>query len=823
MGTRGPLTSPPQPGEPAGETVHGVEPTVLMVGAGDALLHPLTEALVRHGVFVESTSASDVLQAVIAGAPDLILLVDEAARDRGNEVIGRLATSPFSSVIPVAILDDEAGLQARLEAFRHGVAAIVRRSASVDAIAAEVARLVREIPERTNLGLGDIGEVSFEELVTTLARELRSGILSVRARGAPDEEPVRLVLGGGRPVSAIIDEFVQRMGTHVLSAEPLSYEFDERAGGTIQLFGADSLLPREPDLRVAGIRVLLADDDAGRADAVAQELRRHGAVVAVTDFQPNDQRMARLRELDPMVLVVGEEHVQRAGYDLIQRMRAELRLRWSALLVVNWKEVWPEAVAAPDLERLLSGVHVLGEPERTIRERVARSAQVELRLEAMGPARLLRALAEVGRSVRATVHHPRALVHVDISDGLIVGARAETLDPVAGTVEGAHALSALIVMSAARVRVEHVTQPASANLMSTPDVALSMADHETPPISPSLVPAAASVRTQQLWSGLPAWAPVVALGGLGALCAIVLLGVVLLGGRGHTARPKAAPVRSGQPASIESAAVPAQLPSRPSAAPSASTPAQAARAAGEDPTAKCRELLTRYGPSPVGSELRSANRAMMRGDLEDANRWYCLAAQRYPDDPAAFTGLVRLLLLEGRQLEALHYAQRAVDLKPTSGAHLGLLGDAYALAGDDDAARAAFCQAARIDVHDAAALQALERRYRGLAYSALDEKRYSEGVRFFRRAVALRPQSNEALLGLARALLMDGKREAALEHARKVVERSPKSTSALVMLGDALDRTGDREAALRAWKQAAALGPTDGEARYRLQRAARGK
>jgi Flp pilus assembly protein TadD/DNA-binding response OmpR family regulator len=791
------------------------QPAVLIVGAQEALLAPLTEALNRHGVFVETTGIADVMQAVIAGAPDLILLADAAAKDRGTDVIGRLATSPLSSVIPVAILDDDTGLEARLQAFRHGAAALVRRSASVDAIATDVARLVREIPERANLGLGDIGEVTLEELVHTLASELRSGILSVRAKGQEGEEAMRLVLGGGRPVSAIIDEFVQRMGTHVLSAEPLEYEFDERAGGTVQLFGRDSMLPEAPKQDVDGVRVLLADDDTGRADAVAQELRRHGATVVVTDFEPTEQRFARLKELDPMLLVIGEEQLNGDGFYLVQRLRGDIRLRWASLLVVNWGEIWPEQAGAPEIQPLLSGLYSLSEPERAIRSRVQQTPQVELRLETTGPARLIRALAMAEKSVRATIQHSRALVKVDLSNGLVVGAKADTIGGPESTVEGAAALSAVMVMSSGRVRVEHVDQPAATNLMSTPDVALSMANAEVPPIAPSLPapPMGAESEGRGLLFGLPMW--VIAGGAataiLGLVGAVVLALVVTVPRKQPEVAP--APVASGSPAVATSAsAAPAAVTPSASAAPKAAVSPKPAI----DPTRMCKEIVGQFVGGGIGAELKNASDAMMRGDLKAARRWYCVATDRYPEDTAALRGLVRLLMIDGEPNIALHYAEKLTELDPESASYRALVGDAHALLGNYDEARAAFCQAAAVDPTNADSVRVVERRYRAVAYRALDEKRFGEGVRFFRRAVTLNPDSIEAMVGLSRALLLNGEKLASLEWAKKAEKVAPGNVQVLVMLGDALARNGDRVGAVRAWKKALSIEPGSAEARFRM-------
>src|SRR4051794_6293403 len=134
-----------------------LEPTILLVGADSAFEPALRAALARHRVYVETTTPDLVAETVIAAAPDLVLLVGASAHDGGSEVLEILMSSPVCSVIPVAILDDNAALDMRLRAFRHGAAAVIAPSASMDSIAEQVAKLAREIPDRGGESLGVVG------------------------------------------------------------------------------------------------------------------------------------------------------------------------------------------------------------------------------------------------------------------------------------------------------------------------------------------------------------------------------------------------------------------------------------------------------------------------------------------------------------------------------------------------------------------------------------------------------------------------------------------------------------------------------------------
>src|SRR5262252_1947554 len=229
------------------------EPTVLLVGADKAFHGAIAKALATHGVYVETATAHGVVDAALAAAPDLVLLVGDAAADGGSSVLAHLHASPHSSVVPVAILADDTALDARLRGFRHGAAAVIPRAASVDAIADRIATLARDVPDRDEGTIGHVGEATLDELVQALSKELRSGILSIKGPKGSEDDTIRVVLGGGR-LAQTIDEFVSRLRKHVLHAEPLEYEFDERAGGTVQLLGADGLDSATTGDDVSGLR-----------------------------------------------------------------------------------------------------------------------------------------------------------------------------------------------------------------------------------------------------------------------------------------------------------------------------------------------------------------------------------------------------------------------------------------------------------------------------------------------------------------------------------------------------------------------------------------
>jgi tetratricopeptide (TPR) repeat protein/DNA-binding NarL/FixJ family response regulator len=856
-----------------------LEPTIMLVGADSVFEPALRAALARHRVYVETTTAESVAETVIAAAPDLVLLVGPAARDGGSEVLETLMSSPVCSVIPIVILDDNTALDMRLRAFRHGAAAVIPPSASIDAIAEQVAKLAREIPERGGDSLGLVGEATLSEFVGALSRELRSGILSVHTGKGGDDDAVRLVLGSGRPLAAFIDDFVRQVKSHVVHAEPLRYEFAEHPSGTVKLLDPRAEEEEPERVSVKGVRVALADNDTGRADSVAQELRSRGVSVVVTDLAPTDLRFAKLRQVDPEILLIGEAQVKGEGYELLRRMRRDTRLRWASLLVVRWEEIWSDALSVPALDRLEAALAALSEADRTLQAWSQTGETFDARLETTGPARCLRAIAGSSHPIRVTVNNPRVTVSMDVSDGLIVGASADSRTGPEQHWDGAVALSAFMVLSSGRIHVTPVNQPAQTNLMATVDVALNMADSEPSPISPSIPSAAGpSLRPPSAEPPIhPSLQPTPSLGpfteprslpilgrvrtGVSLPAALFLVALAALQGliivaalsamqKSHRARTAAAAATANdEPTpSIAAAAPAAPTSERPTAASSASPapdsgalaaapPASAVPAA---PTSKdipadetgvhaptCDELL---GGAHAGAgdylgsayvEMRNANHALVRGDLDAAERSLCKAALLDQTNPAIPLELAQLMLLRRDGAASVAWARKSLERDPTSLRAQGVLGDGLARVGDYDGAKRAWL----ISVHLEGDSDAL---YRELSFSSLREARsalarrdFARAERFFRRAVVLDADNGPASNGLADALLRLGDTASALRWAQRAVSVAPRDPAARVILGDVLYQQGDRRGAEVEWREALRLDPTNFLGQRRMAKLAR--
>ncbi len=459
------------------------KPTVLLVGTGERMKDALGAALERHRLMVESVPADRAVDAAFVAAPDLVVLIGDAAAEGGRVVLAKLAESPVTATVPVVLLTDEAGLDRRLSAFKHGVVAVVPRTASADGMARSIAEVARELPERSGETAGELGAATVDELVALFSQQLRTGILSVTS-GASDAS-AQVVLRAGRPVTEAIEELVERLRPLVKSGEagPLRYEFHESTSARLTLLESEAE-PEDAAL-LRDRRIVLVEQNPARADVLVQELRAQGALVVVADGEGTG--LDRARSLDPEVVILDGSGVHGWALPALRALRRDPRLRWASLLVVDTAELWPRGASGPDLARLAASLKPLVRADRELFERAQREESFDTRLEVIGPTRTLRALTQTSLGLRVSTSHTRARVEIDLADGLVAGARA--LGPSGRQIaEGPAALAALLAIGSGRVRVERKEAPASANVMSPLDDALAAAANERAPIQPSIPP-----------------------------------------------------------------------------------------------------------------------------------------------------------------------------------------------------------------------------------------------------------------------------------------------------------------------------------------------
>jgi DNA-binding NarL/FixJ family response regulator len=146
-----------------------------------------------------------------------------------------------------------------------------------------------------------------------------------------------------------------------------------------------------------GARILLAFDDPGRSDSLAQELRALHAVVVVSGR--TEQGLLRARDLDPEVVLVDKDTMV-GGIDLNELIRNDTRLRWAAIVVVRWEDIYPNENGVAHMDRIASRIAPHRRFEELLSKMPADKDQFDVPLERVGPARLIRAMGQSNASVQ---------------------------------------------------------------------------------------------------------------------------------------------------------------------------------------------------------------------------------------------------------------------------------------------------------------------------------------------------------------------------------------------------------------------------------------
>ena len=194
-----------------------------------------------------------------------------------------------------------------------------------------------------------------------------------------------------------------------------------------------------------------------------------------------------------------------------------------------------------------------------------------------------------------------------------------------------------------------------------------------------------------------------------AAAALSCVAAILLWLYGHSsdsAAPKAAMGALQQAANVASPAelyptqpvappdangTPTALPQQPLAASAATglTPSLSTPTRGATSRPEAARSVSTAEPGSAQALVDEGASLLQQGRLGLAESSYQKALRLQPDFPAAMAALVRVHLTRRDGAEAVRWAKRLAAKQP-NGVNQLLLGDAYALYGDDDSARAAW-------------------------------------------------------------------------------------------------------------------------------------
>lgn len=451
--------------------------TILMVGQGEPMQTALGEALRRQGMSVAGCATAELEQAVRVYAPDLVVLIGDAAVRGGAGVVRRMAANRSTDVLPIAIVSNDTALKQRGSDLRTGAVAIVPRGTGADAIARRLVELTEEVPERSGLLTGEINESNLQDVVDLVSNEGRTGILSIRSpKGVLEGMP--MVVETERPAAHNMERILDRLREAMAESKSLQYEFHETSGGRLSTLPA-AMGTEEVDLSdLQDARVVLLDSDELRAERLATVLSTRGVRVAAADF--STAVIPRVREIDPQVIVLDSTAVGGRGIELVRAIRKDPQLRWASMLVVRWDDYWPgsSSDSEPDLAQLAGRIVPLIEQDLEIARRVEDEVDFDTRLELVGPGRLLRTLGSMPGVRHVAIAGAKRSIEIDIADNSVVGAYATLHEGTTQSLQGMPALLSLWGLNSGRVSVREQDLPSVANIMMPVDEALGVVSHQ---------------------------------------------------------------------------------------------------------------------------------------------------------------------------------------------------------------------------------------------------------------------------------------------------------------------------------------------------------
>jgi cytochrome c-type biogenesis protein CcmH/NrfG len=245
------------------------------------------------------------------------------------------------------------------------------------------------------------------------------------------------------------------------------------------------------------------------------------------------------------------------------------------------------------------------------------------------------------------------------------------------------------------------------------------------------------------------------------------------------------------------------------------------------PAPTCDALLADTRPqrgNMLGAAVEQgqiANKALVRGNLDEAQRAFCKAVRWDSSNVQRHLDLAQLLMLRRDGAATIEWSKKALALDPDNKRAFALLGDGYARTGDRDAAIQAWLKSLGLNDAGPKQIEVIAQRAVHEADTSFNRGDVARAERFYRRAILSQPDNAVAAAGLAQALLLIGEPGPAAKWAERAVSIGPGEARAHVALGDVLAQKGDMAGAKSQWDEANTLDPGNRDIAKRLKKAAR--
>ena len=213
--------------------------------------------------------------------------------------------------------------------------------------------------------------------------------------------------------------------------------------------------------------------------------------------------------------------------------------------------------------------------------------------------------------------------------------------------------------------------------------------------------------------------------------------------------------------------------------------------------------------SPSRQQLNSLVEYYQTGRFDAAEKQAISLTEKFPRHQLAWKVLGAVLLIKGRNSEAINANLTAVELSPQDAAAHSNLGNTLKILGRFEESAASLGQAIILDPDFAEA-------HSNLGNTLKEMGRLVEAETSFRKAIALKPNLVEALINLGITLKILGRLEEAEASYLQVISLKPDFFEAHINLGNTLKELGRLEEAVISFKKAIALKPDFAKAHSNL-------
>ncbi|MEM6961229.1 MAG: response regulator, partial [Myxococcota bacterium] len=428
--------------------------------------------------------SAEALRVARSSAPDVVLVDRDLALRAEGDFIRRLRSDPLTDFVPVILLlgpgnHEPAWLR------EAGADDGIRKPVSAHALIRSIGRLTDTLPDRGELGLEMVGDVTLSELADRIAVEMRRGIVESAERGRDLLVPV----GDGAELMAAAWSTIARVRAAVArrSEGRVRFRDSARRGGPAMLALVDDELPvrEESDLAVPiqGREIVVVDDDPEVRWFFAGLLRDEGATVM--EAEDGEQALGISRQARPDVIISDILMPRMDGFELCRQLRRDPMLAELPVVLLSWKEDFLQRMRdlkagakaylrkEADREQILGKVRDVLRPRANLESRLRSGGEVRGRIEGLGIAPLLYAVADERTDSRVTVRDAWNLFEVDLRSGQLANLTRTATD---GTfARGPRALAQLLGVTAGRYTIDDATRPVRAAFEGTLEDVLSQA------------------------------------------------------------------------------------------------------------------------------------------------------------------------------------------------------------------------------------------------------------------------------------------------------------------------------------------------------------